>query len=460
MPDPTTARIEALPIFSAGSWNGDSYAESDLDSMVEAFNSGDLGFKPTLKLGHADGQDNEATARKLFGAPAAGYVSRLYRKGKELLADIVDIPKKVADLIKLGAYKRTSAEIYWQMKQNGKTWPRVLKSIAVLGHEIPAVTSLDAVTDLYYEKKDGALIAYDDNKNEVHFYSADVVTPPSPPPTISVYREPTSHDNAGTEPSVKRDYIIEKRGEQYCLMSHDGKTLGCHDTEEECKAQETAINMAKHKDNVNRKTEAHMAEKDNNEELDEKIQAAVNKMRADMERENEYRVHKAYEEGKAEKDKETADLRAEIRKLEAEKRGERIDAWLYQMKEKGKMSPREESRVRALRNWIADEADKIKVYSSDGKGKVMEVEESPAKILESLFEERESVFKTYSKASDEEAERANEPLDDPGAELDRQAKKYQAEQSEKGNKVDYGKALQYAMKKDPALAQKYNNTRH
>ena len=201
-----------------------------------------------------------------------------------------------------------------------------------------------------------------------------------------------------------------------------------------------------------------MADPITTEELDEKIAAAINKAREETAKEYEYRIHKAHEEGKAEKDRELEELRAELRKLESEKRGDRIEAWLYQQKEQGKISPVEESYVRALRNWIPDEAEEIKCFSRDGKGNVIESKKSPAKMFEELFENRKSQFAVYSKGG--EPEPKNEPLDDPGAELDRQAKLYQAEEQAKGNKVDYTNALKYAMRQDPALAQRYNNSRH
>lgn len=194
------------------------------------------------------------------------------------------------------------------------------------------------------------------------------------------------------------------------------------------------------------------------EELDELIKQRVDAMTAEKEKEYEYRVIKAREEGKLEKEKEAEALRAEVRKLALEKRSEQIQNWLSNMKEAGKISPAEEGRVRALREWIPDEADKVKVYES-GSGKVRESEDSPAKIFESLFESRNSIFKTFSKGG-EDPESREEPLDDPGAELDRLAKKYQEEQSANGKTISYSDAFRQTQRKNPVLAQKYNTTRN
>jgi hypothetical protein len=90
-------------------------------------------------------------AQQLFGSPALGYIERLYRKGNKLLADIGSIPRKFYELIKAGSYRRVSAEVYWNYKdeKTGRLFPKVLKAVAFLGAEIPAVTNLDAVTGLY-----------------------------------------------------------------------------------------------------------------------------------------------------------------------------------------------------------------------------------------------------------------------------------------------------------------------
>ena len=64
------------------------------------------------------------------------------------------------------------------------------------------------------------------------------------------------------------------------------------------------------------------------QELDEKIKDAVEKATTDQakdyERQMEYRVHKAREDTKADAEKAQDSLREEIRKLQSEKRGERI----------------------------------------------------------------------------------------------------------------------------------------
>lgn len=138
-----TEDIKGVEIFATGKWNGDEYTQEDLDKMIEAFN--EKVIEPPVKLGHDDHQN----ILKNSGLPAAGWVERLYRRGEKLLADIKQVPKKIAELIKAGAYKKVSSEILWNYEINGKVYPRVLNAVAFLGAAVPAVTSLKDILANY-----------------------------------------------------------------------------------------------------------------------------------------------------------------------------------------------------------------------------------------------------------------------------------------------------------------------
>jgi hypothetical protein len=130
--------LRGVEIFSSGTWNGDVYNERDLDAMVSAFHS--LGIKPPLKLGHDE-------AQKWFGqkdgAPALGWVANLRRFGKKLVADLVDVPDALHGMITSKRYRTKSAEVYWDYKDGeGRIWPRVLRAVALLGADLPAVSNL------------------------------------------------------------------------------------------------------------------------------------------------------------------------------------------------------------------------------------------------------------------------------------------------------------------------------
>ncbi len=148
-----TITIPAVEIFGVGRHPGQGgsgadhvYTLEDLRNMVRAAKQ--IGFTPPLKLGHLS--DNDTTRLlKRESLPAFGWLKNLRVHGGKLLADLTEVPKRVAELIKAGAYKKLSAEIYTNFRQGSRTWPYVLKAAALLGSEVPAVGSLADVEALY-----------------------------------------------------------------------------------------------------------------------------------------------------------------------------------------------------------------------------------------------------------------------------------------------------------------------
>jgi hypothetical protein len=140
-----TFSIQGVEVFAAGTWNGDTYTNADLDEMVRA--QAEIGalLKPYLKLGHSKTQ----TLLSSGDLPAAGWMTGLRRQGSKLVADWTDIPKKVYELLRLRAYKRVSSEVLWNVTANGKKYPYALKAVALLGGETPAVQTLEDVLALY-----------------------------------------------------------------------------------------------------------------------------------------------------------------------------------------------------------------------------------------------------------------------------------------------------------------------
>lgn len=137
--------IKGVEIFAAGTWNGDTYEVSDLDAMVKAFEATKDMFKPYLKLGH----DDEQKILQNDGLPAAGWIGKIYRVGEKLLADFVDIPQKIFELIENRAYRKVSSEIYWNLKVDDKKYPYVLGAVALLGADTPAVNNLADIMSMY-----------------------------------------------------------------------------------------------------------------------------------------------------------------------------------------------------------------------------------------------------------------------------------------------------------------------
>lgn len=150
--------ISNLEIFAAGKHNASTGAidvtEADLDQIVEAFSAltGTNIVKPHLKLGHTD-------AQKWFGQkdgiPTLGWIDRVWRNGKKLLADISNVPDGLLTLLKQGRYHNVSAEVYFDapIKHNGKNWPRVLSAVSLLGVEMPAVKDLAGLANALFAEK-------------------------------------------------------------------------------------------------------------------------------------------------------------------------------------------------------------------------------------------------------------------------------------------------------------------
>lgn len=142
---PQTFDVSGVEIFAVGEWNGDKYTVKDLDDMVSAYQETNTKIKPYLKLGHGD----EQGLLRADELPAAGWITNLRRNGKKLLADFTRVPQKIFDLITKAAYRRVSSEIYWNFTLDGKKYPRLLKAVALLGGETPAVHDLGDIIGLY-----------------------------------------------------------------------------------------------------------------------------------------------------------------------------------------------------------------------------------------------------------------------------------------------------------------------
>ena len=435
MPELRTEDFDNQEIFSAGTHNNDKYSVADLDAMVDAF--GKVGYKVPLKLGHSDSQkilDGEEL-------PAIGWVENLRRSGNKLLADFKKVPGKLADLIKAGGYRGKSSEIYWDSKFNGTKFPRALKAVSLLGMSVPAVSSLNDICSLYADNSDA--YAYEESEQEFRVY-------------------------ADTGPYVK------KEGDKWCAYGPNGEKMGSFDSEEEAqdkikgeKESDKAPPFGKNKksDDVSKTSKSggkEMEEKDVKAQFEEMFAAREadlkKNIRFEVEKEFEYKVMKAREDGKAEILKEKDQLEEEVRKLQSEKRSERIEHWIKTMKTEGKLLPVEESKVRAMREWITDDGPTLKYFTLKN-GKTESTEMSPADLFESLFSARPTIFKTLS-TDDQGSEDEVKEYTDAGAEVDRRAKLHMRQQAEKNIQVNYSQAVKLVLAKDGNLAQRYNQESH
>lgn len=145
-----TYSLKGVDIFSVGKWNDDNFTLEDLKSMVKSFEETKQGVKPYIKLGHNKTQE---LAQK-DGLPSMGWVDKMYINGEKLIADFVDIPKKIYDLIKIGAYKKVSCEMFFNVKIKDKKFSHLITAVSLLGADTPAVMNLNDIHALYFEKEE------------------------------------------------------------------------------------------------------------------------------------------------------------------------------------------------------------------------------------------------------------------------------------------------------------------
>ena len=144
-----TVDFRGIPICRAGEWNGLTgkavVTPDDLQAVVAAYQDGEVD-KARVKLGHV----SELNALG-DGAPAFGWVEnpRLAADGRTLLGDLVDVPRRLGEVVGRG-YRNVSVELRKNVRTpSGKTHPTVLSGLALLGAAAPAVKGLDDLVALY-----------------------------------------------------------------------------------------------------------------------------------------------------------------------------------------------------------------------------------------------------------------------------------------------------------------------
>jgi hypothetical protein len=150
----TVANVE---IFATGTHNGDVYTKDDLDTLVDSFYALKDELKVPVKLGHTSDEWNAELAKKIGvpkeiidgeegqGSIALGWLDNVRRKGSKLIADLKQVPEKVAEWIESGLYKAVSCEIWADYKSGDKTYPYALCGLALLGAELPAVRNIEGL---------------------------------------------------------------------------------------------------------------------------------------------------------------------------------------------------------------------------------------------------------------------------------------------------------------------------
>jgi hypothetical protein len=172
-----TEELKGVPIFSAGSWTSvqgrkRTYTAADLDQMVSNFSKLKDKIKPFLKLMHLDEKEH----RRITAKPALGWMTSVRRVGNNLVADFAKVPHKIAQLIRAGAYRRISAEIFPNFKDEstGQSFRNVLSAAGILGAVHPAVTTIDDIMKLYELPFDPEQDLVEDEEWEEEFVTAGI----------------------------------------------------------------------------------------------------------------------------------------------------------------------------------------------------------------------------------------------------------------------------------------------
>lgn len=203
----TTVDFRGIALCRAGEWNGLTgkavVTPDDLAAVVDAYQDREVD-RARVKLGHVSSLNDQALGD---GAPAFGWVSnpRVSDDGKTLLGDLVDVPRRLGEVVGRG-YKNVSVELRKNVKTpSGKTHPTVLSGLALLGAAAPAVKGLDDLVALYASEpipdaptdgcEDGAVVTISLGDALDPVTHADI---PVPSP-VTCDGEPDSPDRPGRE---------------------------------------------------------------------------------------------------------------------------------------------------------------------------------------------------------------------------------------------------------------------
>jgi hypothetical protein len=119
---------------------GCDFTVADLDDIALAYAETRYLRPVPIKIGH----DDDQKVLESEGMAAAGWIENVRRVGVELYADFVDVPRRVAELIRSKSYRSRSAELS-TITVDGKRYRMALTAVALLGADLPAVPGLPDV---------------------------------------------------------------------------------------------------------------------------------------------------------------------------------------------------------------------------------------------------------------------------------------------------------------------------
>jgi hypothetical protein len=222
-----TEDLLGMPIMAAGgpyfgsgsSADGDYYTEQDLQRMAEQTNAVIDEVRPRVKIGHSKDQRLLRNSGLISDdeKPGVGAIEGFRVEGKKLLADFKNVPSKVANLVKSGAFGDLSLELknIVSQSQPGKRFDNVVYDVALLGAKAPAVRTLkmdtlDDIAALYADVPAGL--------RTVTYSEQDSVWDSS-----TGYRWVAERIATAVNPKGKRRYTVLDVGPQHALVKERSK---------------------------------------------------------------------------------------------------------------------------------------------------------------------------------------------------------------------------------------------
>jgi len=389
-----------VEIFKAGKWNGDEYSVADLDAMVSA--SKEVGFTPALKAGHS----------KDDSAPALGWVENLRRKGESLYADLVALPESVYNAIKRRSYDAVSAEIFLNIERAGKRYAKVLKGLALLGAEPPAV----------------------DLKPLHAFLSAA----PLPAAQFSVYSVELAQMEPDADGNCAEGY--EKGEDGMCHLVTSTNAVPVTVT---VASTTTTASNANGTASTTFTITSVPKESKSMADTTETVELKHGQIVVDLEEVKTLRADAAKVAAMSALEAERAALREQLAEVEAQKRQERINHRLRDLK------------VPALRPFVrvfydlAMQTPAVKTYSVADPKVQISAETVVDQLIEAVNKQADTIFRTLS-VDVKKTDDPDEP-DAPQAKVDYRVKRFMA----KNATADYKTALKAVLAADPELNESY-----
>jgi uncharacterized protein YdaT len=138
-------QISEMEIFRTGTHNGEPFDDKDLREIMDNFHALKDEVRPKLKITHREKQESLAGLAS-YGDIVDVFVKTVEDGSKRLFAKIANVPQQVRQWILDRRFPERSIEIYPKLKlgtkSEDKIYRNVLKAIALLGSEMPAVSGM------------------------------------------------------------------------------------------------------------------------------------------------------------------------------------------------------------------------------------------------------------------------------------------------------------------------------